>query len=330
MAVEKFTIGGIGAGVVGTILASHLADAGAEIIITDLPHRTEQIDKNGLQVRWGEKHLSHSVRTTPTIASLVASGPDVIFISTKTWVLNNILPEVEKCINDNILVISVQNGIGTEDVLAKFIPPHNVARMVVNYAGANRPEGYTTVNWFNPPNYVGLIADREEPRLTLLVEMLNTTGLTTKLVTPMEIKKQAFLKTILNSALMPVCGVLGLTMKEAMSCKIIRGYAEDLVREGLAVAARLGYHYGENCLENCLEYLDRGGNHYPSMWVDLENKLPTEIDFLNGKIMALGWMFSDLRLTTNRVFVSLVVAREIKNGTRSAADIPYYISARHV
>ncbi len=327
MSSEKLKIGGIGAGVVGSILAAHLSEAGAEIIITDLPQRLDQIAKKGLIVNWDKKKLKSKVKTVPTIPDLIAEKPDVLFISTKTWVLKSILPEVEKAANDDVLVMSVQNGIGTEDLIARFVPPHDVARMVINYAGATNEEGITTLKWFNPPNYASLITDRADERLNRLVEMINSQGLTTNMVSPIEIKKEAFLKTILNSALMPVCGVLGLTMKEAMGCRIIRGYARELVREGLAVAARLGYHYGEDCLQYCMNYLDRGGDHYPSMWVDLEHKLPTEIEFLNGKIMELGRMFSDIELRTNRVFVSLVVAREIKNGTRTVDNIPHYINS---
>ena len=330
MTSENLTVGGVGLGVVGSILATHLAEAGAEIFTADLPHRIEQIKKNDLRMQWNEKKLTHSVRTFPSITELIKAKPDVIFVSTKTWVLNSILPEFEKCFSEDILVLSVQNGIGTEDIIARHIPPHNVGRMVINYAGALDEEGSAILKWFNPPNYASLLTERDDPRLTRLVQMLNAQGLTTNLVSPIEIKRQSFLKAILNSALMPVCGVLGLTMKEAMSCRIIRGYAMELVREGLAVAARLGYHYGEDCLQSCMDYLDKGGDHYPSMWVDLEHNMPTEIEFLNGKIIELGSMFADIELRTNRVFVSLVIAREIKNGTRNAEDIPNYINKLNV
>jgi ketopantoate reductase len=114
-------------------------------------------------------------------------------------------------------------------------------------------------------------------------------------------------------------------MKEAMTCNIIRGYAGELVREGLEVAVRLGYDYGENCWDDCMKYLDKGGDHYPSMWWDLQDKRPTEIGFLNGKILEIGRQFDDLDLKINRIFVSLVVSREIKNGSRNAEDVPHYL-----
>ena len=240
------------------------------------------------------------------------------------------MPEVAKAAEKGCLVISVQNGIGPEDFIAKSISPENVARMVINYAGASDASWITSVNWFNPPNYIGPITDRQDERVKQLSEMMTGIGLTTQYVDSNEVRKKAFLKTVLNAALMPMCGVLGLTMKEAMTCQIMRGYAGDLVREGLELGAKLGYDYGETSWQDCMDYLDKGGNHYPSMWWDLEGERPTEIEFLNGKIVELAREYDDVDVNINRIFVSLVVSREIKNGTRAMDGIPYYLTNNQV
>jgi 2-dehydropantoate 2-reductase len=139
------------------------------------------------------------------------------------------------------------------------------------------------------------------------------------------IKKKAFLKTILNSGLMPLCAVLKLTMKQAMQARATRRLVEDLLREGIAVAGRLGYDYGEGIFETCMGYLDKGGDHYPSMCVDLECRVPTEIDFINGKIVEIGRRFDDLDLEVNRVLVTLLMMEEVKVGARARTDFPDYL-----
>ncbi len=330
MTSAAIKIGGVGLGVVGTIFAVHLADAGAELVVTDIPDRLTQIDNHGLRMKWGDKLTTRKVKTVPTISDLIDESPDVIFIATKTYSLEAIMPEVAKAADKGCLVISVQNGIGPEDFIAKSISPENVARMVINYAGASDASWVTSVNWFNPPNYIGPITDRQDERVKQLSEMMTEIGLTTEYVDSNEIRKKAFLKTVLNAALMPMCGVLGLTMKEAMTCQIVRGYAGDLLREGLELGAKLGYDYGETCWQDCMDYLDKGGNHYPSMWWDLEGERPTEIEYLNGKIVEIARQFDDIDMNINRVFVSLVVSREIKNGTRAMDGIPYYLTNNQV
>jgi len=322
---DKLKVGAIGVGPVGTILATCLAEAGANISVADVPPRIDQVKHSGLHVRWAGREYRHPVTRAGSVASLADARPDCIFISTKACLLRRIMPEVAQVAGNRSLVISVQNGIGTEDEIAGHIPPENVCRMVVNYAGGIDENGIVSVNWFNPPNFFGLLTDHEDPRLFIFIELLNTVGLTSELVDPVTIKKKAFLKTILNSALMPVCAVMGLTMTEALQGKATRRLAEDLLIEGLSVAERMGYYYGDDILEKCMGYLSKGGDHHPSMSIDLKCRRPTEIDFINGRILKLGASFPDLDLHVNRILVSLVITQEVRNGTRGPDDFPDYL-----
>ena len=56
----------------------------------------------------------------------------------------------------------------------------------------------------------------------------------------------------------------------------------------LQVADAAGIHYDDNFLDHCMGYLDKAGHHKTSMHVDIENRSPTEIDFINGKIVEYG------------------------------------------
>ncbi|UCG51751.1 MAG: ketopantoate reductase family protein [Candidatus Latescibacterota bacterium] len=322
---EKLTVGAIGVGAVGSILAACLAKAGAHVVAADLPHRIAQLKKNGLQVQWDKERLEYTVDVAKTIRSIAEKRPDCIFVATKAVALRKIMPDVAEAAGEDCLVISVHNGINTEDEVARYVAPRNVARMVVNYAGNIDDKGLVRVGWFNPPNFFGLLEDHEEPRLTRLIEMLNSVGLTSEFVDPVTIKMRAFLKTILNSALMPLCAVMNLTMKQAMEGAATRPLVEDLLREGLSVAGRLGYDYGEGIFEKCMGYLDKGGDHYPSMCGDLQHRVPTEIDFINGKILELGQRFDDLDLGVNRVMISMLMTEEVKVGVRKPNEFPDYL-----
>ncbi|MHA2343812.1 MAG: ketopantoate reductase family protein, partial [Candidatus Hodarchaeales archaeon] len=55
-----------------------------------------------------------------------------------------------------------------------------------------------------------------------------------------------------------------------------------------AVTEAIGISFGSDFHEICLGYLSKGGHHKPSMLIDIENRNPTEIDFLNGRIVELG------------------------------------------
>jgi 2-dehydropantoate 2-reductase len=58
-------------------------------------------------------------------------------------------------------------------------------------------------------------------------------------------------------------------------------------------------------------YLSKGGHHKPSMLIDIESKKPTEIEFLNGKIVELGKKYS-IPVPFNETTAAYVRALESK------------------
>jgi 2-dehydropantoate 2-reductase len=217
------------------------------------------------------------------------------------------------------------NGIGPEDALGDYVPKERVCRGVVNYAGNLQEDGSVVMNWFHPPNLIGPATERTPRWSPVIRDALAKSGLTTTQVSHWEMKKAAFFKTILNSALNALCAAHGLTMGQAMRLRHTRGKARVLLQEGLTVAAIVGYNYGEDALDRCIQYLEGGGDHYPSMWFDLKHRRPTEIDFINGKIVKIGRMFKGVDVEMNMYFTSAIVTQEIKNGTREESEIPDYL-----
>jgi 2-dehydropantoate 2-reductase len=321
-------IGIIGAGSVGSILAAHFAKFGRETFLVESGPRYEQIVEQGLRVR-GKVEIdvkpTQVVRNVEDLGASERARTGVCFICTKTWSLSRMLPALQRALSPNTIVISFQNGIGPEEEIAKYFGRERIGRAIVNFAGGASPQtGEVHMSWFNPPNYIG-VTDGDKNVLQDLTHALNEVGLTTELIDSHEIKKKVFFKTILNSALNALCAANGITMRQAMTYPHTRNLARVLIREGLSVASAVGYNYGEQALSICMDYLDQGGDHLPSMWTDLKNKNPTEIEYINGKIVKIGLMFKNVDVDVNRFFTSLIVTQEIKTGARDPNDVPDYL-----
>ncbi|MBI5548760.1 MAG: 2-dehydropantoate 2-reductase [Deltaproteobacteria bacterium] len=321
----------LGAGAVGTILSAYLGKAGEKVALVEgADGRREQVAKDGLVVTGKvDNVLARPTNVLRSIEELRDLKPSALFICTKTWSLKTILPALAKVLPTDTLVISFQNGIGPEDDVAEFFEPERVARGIVNLAGGVNPDGSVTMQWFNPPNYLGMLEDGSpdaSARLDRVKDVLNGAHLTTKIVPSQETKKRAFFKTILNSALTALCASSGITMRQAMTYGHTRNMAHVLIREGLSVAAAVGYNYGEKAKEACMRYLDEGGDHLPSMWTDLQRGSPTEIEYINGKIVKIGLMFKNIDVDTNLFFTSMIITQEIKSGVRKPTEIPEYLT----
>ncbi len=317
----------IGAGPVGSIVAAHLSSIGQEILLVECAaERHEQLQEHGLAV-------TGRVQIEPQLPFLLKSVDDLaripltaIFICTKAWALKALLPQLAAVVDPNTPVISFQNGIGPEDEIANFFPRDNVSRAVLNFAGGVPPDGGPVVmQWFHPPNFIAPL-DGGSAALPPLIEQLTVAGLATELTSSHEIKKKVFFKTILNSALNALCASTGISMSQAMGLPHTRNLANMLIREGLSVGSAVGYYYGESSLQFCTKYLDQGGDHLPSMWRDLERGLPTEIEYMNGKIVEIGSMFKNVDVDVNIFFTSMIITREIRSGARKPEDIPEYLT----
>ena len=272
--MSRNAVGIVGLGPVGSILGAYLVRSGLTVYGVELDNdpctnRSTVTDFSSA----GFAELEEKPESCFSSLAELSEVKDlrVLFICTKTWALPGVMTvfaDLEW--PENMRVVAAMNGIGPEDLVGEYISKDRVCRGVINYAGNQGPDGSTMMNWFHPPNLLGPASEREPERMDEVALMLTEAGLTTLSVSHYEMKKAAFFKTVLNSALNALCAAHGLTMARAMHLKHTRRMARVLLREGLTVAGLVGYNYGEDTLDRCIEYLEGGGDHYPSMWFDLK------------------------------------------------------------
>jgi 2-dehydropantoate 2-reductase len=308
---EKPTIGIVGLGPVGSILAAHLARSGEDVVVEDIVKELLFTAKEkGLHIS-GIRELTAKVdKTAGSMFELSKFNPDIIFIAAKACFLKVILSELKQIYKPEMKIVSFENGLDNEQLIAETLRIDTAYRVVINYAGNKVSLGNAKMNWFQPPNYVGAFHKGKyitDETTKHIAQMMTTSGLTTE-DTP-EIKKHVWEKTILNSALCSICAVTGQTMKEAMAFEYTRDLAVKILGEGLEVAKADGHGFGKDALNKFTSYLEKGGAHKPSMLIDVENKRPTEVDFMSGVIARYGKRY---RISTpvNSTFTGLLKTME--------------------
>jgi 2-dehydropantoate 2-reductase len=204
--------------------------------------------------------------------------------------------------------------LDNEDLIADAFGKENTLRIVVNYAGNLIENGKVHMSFFNAPNYIGMIDSKAKEKAETLAEIITKADLETEF-TP-EIRKYEWEKIILNAALSPVCALTRRTMKQMMEFEDTRNLAEAILREGIEVAAANGVHFKPDFLKFCMGYLDKAGHHRTSMHVDIEKKNPTEISFINDKIVQYG-KAKGIPTPINSTIVSLI----------RGSELPEYIGA---
>ncbi|MCK5636909.1 MAG: 2-dehydropantoate 2-reductase, partial [Thermoplasmatales archaeon] len=309
--MDKYRFGIIGVGPVGSIMAAHLAKAGNNVILIDIlkAHMDEIKDKGltitGLKemnVPFSEKNICYG------IDELSDKNIDFLFISVKASILPQILPMLKRVEKPGMTFVSLQNGLDNEELIADVFGKENTLRIVVNYAGNLIKNGKVRMSFFNAPNYIGMIDPVAEKKAKEIAKIITESDLETAF-TP-EIKKYEWEKIILNAALSPVCALTRRTMKQMMEFQDTRNLCKAILSEGIEVAAANGIHFKPDFLEFCMGYLDKAGHHKTSMHVDIEKKNPTEISFINDKIVKYG-KAKGIPTPINSTIVSLIRGSEL-------------------
>jgi 2-dehydropantoate 2-reductase len=281
----RFAVVGIGA--TGTVLAAALLRRYPETVLVDCgPVPGKTLTGEGIRVSGAMSYDVPVRHYFGRITDLKDHIPHVILIATKTFHLDSVLNGLEEIAGRDTIFVSTQNGLGPEDMIAEHFGPDAAFRMSLNFGASLHDTGKAEVNFFNRPNHLGGLSDRNRELGSRVAHVLTDVGLDTEYVD--DIRLYVWKKMIMKCTMASICAVTGRTIKEAMELPTTREIAEGCFKEALAVAKAMGYDLGEDYMEQVMAYLNKVGMHRDSMCYDIDNKKPTEIDFLGGKIVEYG------------------------------------------
>lgn len=284
---DQLRIGIVGMGPVGAVLAAMLVEAGAYVVPCDIiSGKIDKIKKEGLHL---ENVINKSVKVSDactSIKELGSSDLDLVVVSVKAPSLKGVVDQLVEINSDKLYVMCAQNGIDNEIEVACRFDDAKTLRMVVNYAGGMSDDNTVNVTFFNPPNYIAALAPKGQKIAQKVADLLNSVKMET--VIPEDIRAYIWEKAILNAALSAICAITRRTMKDVMDFPATLDLVAAIVDESVLVAEKEGIELDPEFRRFCIKYLKNAGHHRPSMLVDLDNGVCTEIDQLNGKIVEYG------------------------------------------
>jgi len=317
MKKKNYKIGIIGLGPVGQTLAVHFEQAGCEVAITDLDReKLSLIRTHGIEIIGKIEKKSYFKHVYNSIAELMERDFDLLISAVKAYQVDSILDEIEKSGKKELFLLSAQNGIDVQKKYVSHLIESRVFRMIVNFAGNFQSPNVVNITFFNPPNFTGSVDDSQKEMVGWIAETLTSVNLETKMVDSFELESKIWEKTILNTALSPLCAISNLTMKEIMDHTDTLEIVEQLLYEAVEVAKAEEIKLPENFVKLCIRYLKAAGNHMPSLAIDFINHRETEINYMNGKIVEYGKKHY-IRTPLNLAFTNLVnaIGHKIKNET---------------
>lgn len=273
----------VGCGAIGGLYAAHLARL-PELEVWAFDTSEEHvaaINAVGLRLT-GHVELTATVRarTDPGEIPPCALG----ILATKGTVTAAAITSVAPVFADGP-VCSIQNGIGNEEVIAEHVP--RVIRGVTLPAGRLIAPGVVQMD-APGPTWIGPFEPQPatDTEIEQLGELLNRSGMETRVLR--DVRGAQWTKLLFNASTNPLCALTGLTHGELCDHPPTRAVVGALIEEGLAVAGALGIELDAEPAALVDEATRTNHDHKPSMLQDALAHRRTEIDTLNGGIVAAG------------------------------------------
>jgi 2-dehydropantoate 2-reductase len=281
----KFAV--MGAGALGCVMGGKLAEAGHSVgLISRNTAHMSAIKRRGLIVR--ENGLDRTISLLATTEANEVGMVDCVLILVKSAQTIDAIHQLAPLLGEHTWVLSLQNGLGHERLLVEHLGAERVLAGKTYCGGSLIAEGHFNMGVVGKRTLIGELDGSISPRITQLAQTFNQAGLLTEV--SQNIMGTIWDKLFINVATGAVSGISGLTYGELYQVPELKITALAAVREAMAVAAALQIKVSITDPIDAWETARKGlpPEFKASMLQSLEKGARTEIDYINGAVVALG------------------------------------------
>jgi 2-dehydropantoate 2-reductase len=310
MSEERLQIGIIGAGSMGSLFGYHLAQTCDVRILESNAQTSAAIAEHGLGLNDEPPRRVHVAQNARELF-----GSQMLFLFVKAVDTLRALRPFAGELNPATPVISLQNGVGNEDAIKTAL-----GGAVPVVLGVTTESAITTApgrarSSVNGTTLIGSASAAPATSRTI-ADTLTRAGLRASVV--YDIRPHLWGKLVANAAINAISALLDCEASEITRNPNAAHIAESLAEEAAAVAAALKINLPfVSPWQYVTQVIEIGGDSKSSMAFDLELGHPSEIDHINGAVVAFGRR-TGVPTPYNDAMVRLVKAKEAL-GERSRA-----------
>jgi 2-dehydropantoate 2-reductase len=271
----------IGAGVIGSLFAGHLAQVADVSVLTRRREHADALNRDGLLVT-GRSDLHADVTAVANPEELEPF--DLGIVATKAHGLEEAAASLEGRFPEAMLMTTL-NGLGAEEVVRAH-GDWPIVSAVTFMSGTKHSD--TEVEYvLDTATWMGPYEDTPLERVEEVGDLVRRAGLEAEVLP--DLLPAQWSKLIFNATVNSVAALTGLRHDHHFADEAepsdLGHLVHELVDEGKAVADAAGIELYEDPWEMNVHATRRGSVHYPSMLEDVEARRPTEIDLITGSLV---------------------------------------------
>ena len=286
----------VGAGAIGSLYGAKLSAAN-NVTLIGRPDHVRAINDTGLRIEGLEPQTLQLDAATHIEQIPPAS---LILLTTKVSDTPAALAPIADLVRDDTTIIALQNGLNSDEIARTAVGNRGIVLRGITQFGAifERPgvirymvKGYTLL--------------QKHERSAGIAEVFNAAGLDCR-VSP-DIQTEVWRKLIFNCVVNPVTAILGCKVGGIVDPTLDR-LKQLIIDECVAVARAEGVQLTGDLLSE-INAAYAGSQNIVSMQQDLLRGRATEIDYLNGTVVAVGRRHG-LGCPVNEALTRIIKAKE--------------------
>jgi 2-dehydropantoate 2-reductase len=295
----------VGAGVIGSLFAGHLAQVCEVSVLTRRREHADALNRDGLRVS-GKSDLHARVAASADPDELV--GFDVGIIATKAAGLRGAVEALEGRFPDATMT-TVLNGLGAEEIVREH-GAWPIVSGVTFMSGTRHADTHVeyildTETWLGPYEETPFETVRE------IADTIVASGLKAEALP--DLRPAQWSKLVFNASVNPVAALTGLPHDPHFAQEDdptdLGHVVHGLVDEGKSVARAAGIELHDDPWEMNVLATRRGSAHYPSMLEDVDAGRQTEIELITGSLIREAERH-DVEVPLHRMLYALVKGKE--------------------
>lgn len=277
----------LGAGALGCAIGGVLTEAGHEVwLINRHADQVQRLNQQGLVLCAGG--LDRTVRVRAATHAAAVGAVDVVIVLVKSFHTREAMASATALVGPQTVVISLQNGLGHEAVLAEVVGPGPVMAGKTYVGGTLLGPAHVLAGTAGKETLIGELDGTLSDRALRIGRALNEAGLITTVSD--RIVGVMWDKLLVNVATGALSGITRLTYGDLYQVPEIAATAQAAVAEAMAVASALGIALN---VDQPHQPWDKAAQGLPpafkaSLLQSLEKGSVTEIDFINGAVCRYG------------------------------------------
>ena len=296
----------IGGGAMGCLYGAYLSQKHEVIMLDSFQMQVDAINEHGITVLEEDGTEQHFANVKACLSGEYSEVADLIIVFVKSIFSEDALQANRRLFGEHTLVMTLQNGAGNDRKIEKYVAKKNVIIGTSKHNSVNMGGGKVRHSGHGVTTIGSNLKDNKN--LEKIRDILDESGFSTEITD--DIQRIVWSKLFVNLSINTFTAITRSPIGSMIDNSYAWDFAEKMICEAVDVAEADGTHFSYMEVLNMVHHVcEDAGKGYSSMSQDVMNCRPTEIDAINGAIVAQAKLYN-VPVPYNSLIVDLIHAIE--------------------